>query len=182
VKLCLRSLVVLSIVGFITLSAQAEVKSVGSSTASFDVAGPGGLNIHGKTSELSASEAKGKVKVTVVLANLTTGISLRDSHMRDRYLEVDKYPNASVVVSRSKLDFPAKGRKASGSVAGQMTLHGVTKPVTLDYSAKSRGDKLDVRGSTHIDMRDYGITVPKYLGVGVDSHVTINVDFKVVDR
>jgi polyisoprenoid-binding protein YceI len=184
VKLCLRTVMpVVASVAFVALTAQAQVQGVpDGASATFDVAGPGGINIHGKTNDLSASESGGKVKVKVALGALNTGINLRDQHMRDTYLEVGKYPNAIVEVQRSKLKFPAKGASASAQAPGSMTIHGVTKPVTIDYTAKSRGDKISVDGSTKIDMRDYGIVVPKYLGVGVEPDVGINVSFKVVDR
>ena len=173
---------VVAFCALVAVAAQARVESVGSASATFDAAGPGGLNIRGKTSDLTASEASGKVKVVVALGKLDTGINLRDQHMRNNYLEVGKYPNATVEVKRDELKFPSKKADSSGHVPGSMTLHGVTKPVTLDYSARLRGDKVAVDGSTTIDMRDYGINVPRYLGVGVDPNVSINVSFKVVDH
>jgi polyisoprenoid-binding protein YceI len=173
---------VMALCAFVALSAHAQVSSVGSASATFDAAGPGGLNIRGKTSDLTVSEASGKVKVQVALGDLSTGIDLRDRHMRDNYLEVAKYPNATVEVERNKLKFPSKQASGGGEVPGAMTIHGVTKPVKVSYAARLRGDKIAVDGQTKIDMRDFGIEVPSYLGVGVDPHVTINVTFKVVDR
>jgi polyisoprenoid-binding protein YceI len=172
----------MALCAFVAVTARARVESVGSASATFDAGGPGGLNIHGKTSDLTTSEGGGKVKVVVALGGLSTGINLRDQHMRDTYLEVAKYPNATVEVQRKKLQFPSKQSSSDGHVPGSMTIHGVTKPVTLDYTARLRGDKIAVDGSTKIDMRDFGINVPKYLGVGVDPNVSINVSFKVVDH
>ena len=39
-------------------------------------------------------------------ASLDTGIDLRNKHMREKYLEVQKYPNAVLTVDRSTLHFP----------------------------------------------------------------------------
>jgi len=169
----------------VVLAAEARVESVGDATATFDATGPGGLNIHGSTDDLVASEQAGKVEVKVALASLTTGIALRDSHMREKYLEVAKFPDATVVVERSKLKFPTKGAAVRGRVAGAMTIHGVTRSVTLDYAASTagpKGDRIAVSGAAPIDIRDFGIEVPSYLGVGVDPHVTLKVRFKVLDR
>ena len=180
-KLCLRTVAPV-LVTLVALTAQARVTNVGSASATFDVAGPGGMNIHGKTPDLVASEDAGKVEVKVALDHLTTGIGLRDQHMRDKYLEVGKYPNATVVVPRKSLHLPSAGKSSSGKVSGQMTIHGVTQLVTLTYTAKAHGKRVDVDGSTAVDMREYGIDVPSYLGVGVDPHVAINVAFEVVDK
>jgi len=175
----------LSVLGALALVAvisEARVESVGGATATFDAVGPGGLNIHGSTPDLSATEKDGKVVVKVALANLTTGISLRDEHMRNNYLEVEKFPEAVVAVERSKLKFPAKGVNVRDQVPGAMTIHGVTRTVTLSYAAVARGEKIAVEGSAPIDLRDFGIRVPSYLGVGVDPHVKLKVHFKVIDR
>jgi polyisoprenoid-binding protein YceI len=182
-KLCLRTAIpVLSTAALFTSLALAQVESTGGATATFDAAGPGGLNIHGSTSDLAAAEKDGKVIVTVQLRNLTTGINLRDEHMRDKYLEVEQFPTAAVAVKRSDLKFPSKGSESKGTVTGTMTIHGVTKPVSLRYDAAGHGDKIAVDGTSEIDMRDFGVEVPSYLGVGVDPHVTLKVHFKVVDR
>lgn len=179
------SLTLFAAIALAAIVAEARVESVGGATATFDAAGPGGLNIHGTTPDLSATEKDGKVLVKVELATLTTGIGLRDEHMREKYLEVSKYPEATVAVERSKLKFPTKGANVRGQVPGAMTIHGVTKTVTLDYTAAAvgpKGDRILVNGSAPIDIREFGINVPSYLGVGVDPHVTIKVNFKVIDH
>ncbi|HOU91199.1 MAG TPA: YceI family protein [Polyangiaceae bacterium] len=169
----------------VVLAAEARVESVGDASATFDAAGPGGLNIHGSTDDLVAGEQAGKIEVKVALGSLTTGIALRDSHMKEKYLEVAKFPDARVVVERSQLKFPTKGAAVRDQVAGAMTIHGVTRSVTLEYAASTagpKGDRIVVTGSAPIDIRDFGIEAPSYLGVGVDPHVTLKVRFKVLDR
>ena len=144
--------------------------------------GPGGLKIRGTTPELSVSEGDGKVTVKVPLAKLTTGISLRDRHMREKYLEVGKYPDAVAVVPRSGLEFPAKGATVKSKVNGTMAIHGVSQPVKLKYTATNNNGAIAVDGSCKLDMREFGINVPTYLGVGVDPKVDVDVKFEVVDK
>src|SRR4051794_19552154 len=82
-------------------------------SATFEAAGPGGLRIEGKTTEVVVSEAQGAVHVAVTLEHVDTGITLRNRHMREKYLETSKYPTADLVVPRASLTFPEEGKSFS---------------------------------------------------------------------
>src|SRR5581483_4442375 len=88
--------------GLATVSAAsyAALSTATDAKVTFGAAGPAGFKIEGTTSELSVSEGGGNVMVSVPLANLTTGIALRDHHMKEKYLEVAKYPAAVLTVAR----------------------------------------------------------------------------------
>jgi polyisoprenoid-binding protein YceI len=134
-----------------------------------------GLNLTGTTNELKVSEDGGNVKFAVPLATLKTGIALRDTHMRDKYLEVGKYPEAVLVVPRSGLSIPdADGKQTAGKVSGSMTIHGQTKPVTINYKAKRVGaNAYDISGDTEINIKDYGIDAPSYGGLVVKPDIKV---------
>jgi polyisoprenoid-binding protein YceI len=150
-------------------------------SASFDASGPAGLRIQGKTTDISVSEAKESVRVTVALANLDTGIDLRNRHMREKYLEVPKYPTATLDVPRSALHFPEEAHEIGGSASGSMTIHGHSRPAVFTYKARRDHDAIDVTGTTHIDMNDFGIVVPSYLGITVKPGIDISVHFVAHD-
>ena len=80
------SLVASSTAGYAALSAATD------SRVSFGASGPAGMKIEGTTADLSVADDGANVVTTVPLANLTTGIGLRDHHMKEKYLEVPKYP------------------------------------------------------------------------------------------
>jgi len=149
-------------------------------SVSFFAAGPGGLKIVGTTSDISVGEDAANVTVTVPLASLATGISLRDHHMRDKYLEVGKYPNAQLTVPRASLRFPS-GAPVTADVDGTMSIHGVRRPVKIHYTARPAGDGLDVQGTTHVNMTEFGIQVPSYFGVTVKPDVDLDVKFRAKD-
>jgi polyisoprenoid-binding protein YceI len=118
------------------------------------------------------------VTIAVPLANLTTGISLRDSHMRDKYLEVPKFPETTLTIARSALKIPNKGEGVQADVPATLTLHGQSRPVTVHYEARNDGP-VSANGRFHLVMTDYGITVPSYLGVTVKPDIDINASFKL---
>jgi polyisoprenoid-binding protein YceI len=166
-------IVSISAVGHAALSAPSESK------VSFQASGPAGLKIEGTTPDLTVADGSGNVVLSVALGNLTTGIGLRDKHMKEKYLEVDKYPSAVLTVSRAALKVPAGGASVETDVPGTLQLHGQTKPVTVHYDAKADGPGLLAHGKFHINMNEYGIQVPTYLGVTVKPDVDVTASFRV---
>src|SRR5580693_2415643 len=91
--------------------ARAALSSASDSHVTFEGKGPAGFKVTGTTTDLSVAEGDGNVVITVPLANLNTGIDLRDHHMREKYLEVPKYPSAVLTIARSALRVPAGGER-----------------------------------------------------------------------
>jgi polyisoprenoid-binding protein YceI len=162
--------------------AAAKLARTGGASASFRAVGPGGTHIEGKTSELQLADDGTNVTVTVPLGNLRTGIDLRDRHMKEKYLEVDKFPTATLTVARGSLKLPTADAEVKDSAQGTMTLHGVSKPVTFRYGAKLEDGVNAVHGSVRVNMKEFGIEVPSYLGVTVKPDVDVSVRFKATDR
>jgi polyisoprenoid-binding protein YceI len=163
----------ISAVGHAALSSPSETK------VGFTATGPAGLKIEGKTPDLTVADANGNLQLTVPLANLSTGIDLRDRHMKEKYLEVGKFPSAVLTVARSALKLPAGGDQVELDVPGTLALHGTTKPVTVHYGAKADGGGFAANGKFNINMNDYGIQVPSYLGVTVKPDVVVTASFRV---
>ncbi len=170
----------LALISF-SLVAAAKLNRTGDASTSFKAAGPAGLSIEGKTAEMSIADDGTTVTVTVPLGNLTTGIELRDKHTKNA-LEVDKYPTVVLTVARGALKFPAAGAESSGDAPGKMTLHGTTKDVTFHYSARLDGDTYNVTGTTRVNLNDYGVKAPSYLGVTVKPDVDVATAFRAKDN
>jgi polyisoprenoid-binding protein YceI len=169
---------------FVALSAassdsRAALSSPSDSKVGFQASGPAGLKIEGATGDLTVADGGGNVVLTVPLANLTTGIGLRDKHMKEKYLEIDKFPSAILTVPRSALKLPAAGGSIESDVPGTLQVHGQTKPVTVHYDARGDASGFVSHGKFHINMNDYGIQVPTYLGVTVKPDVDVSASFHV---
>jgi polyisoprenoid-binding protein YceI len=167
----------------LTLSAGAAAKLAksGGASATFRAAGPAGLNIDGKTTDVNVSDDGASVTVIVGLKGLKTGIGLRDEHTQ-KALESDQYPTAEFQIARSALKVPAAGAAASGDARGTFKLHGKAKEISVHYEAKREGDIINVAGNGTINMTEFGIKPPTYLGVGVKPTVEIRVAFGAKDN
>jgi polyisoprenoid-binding protein YceI len=159
-----------------SLVAAAKLSKNGGSSTSFKVAGPAGLTIEGKTAEMTVADDGNTLTLTVPLSNIDTGIGLRNDHTK-KALEAEKYPTTTLKVARSALKFPAAGADSSGDARGALTLHGQTKDITFHYVAKNNGGAIAVTGTSRINMNDYGVTAPSYLGVTVKPDVDLNTSF-----
>jgi polyisoprenoid-binding protein YceI len=169
------SIVSLSAVGHAGLSSAKD------SHVTFDAAGPAGMKIEGTTSDLSVADDGENVVITVQLVNLSTGIGLRDHHMKEKYLEVPKYPTTKLTIARNALKFPHDGERAAADVPGTIQLHGQTRPISVHYEAKAAGTTYEARGSFRVNMNEFGITVPVYLGVTVKPDVDVSASFQVAE-
>ena len=173
------TLVVLSAAGL----ADAKLAKTGDepSVAFHAVGSVPGMKIDGSTNELNVTDDGTNVKIIVPLAKLDTKISLRNDHMRNKYLEVGTYPNAELTVARGSLKFPAVGASSQGDATGTMKIHGKEKQVTFHYAAGNAGGKITVKGSVHLNINDYGIVIPSYAGVTMKPDLDVEVSFVATD-
>ena len=141
-----------------------------------------------KTNALSGSVSANASRSTALdgslavdLHTLDSGISLRNEHLRQQYLEVDKAPGYEQAVL-TDIELQGLNRDApqgKGSFTGSLALHGVTKPVAGAVEVRKGGAGLQVKASFPVRLSDYAIAEPRYLGVGVKDTVQVNVTFNV---
>jgi polyisoprenoid-binding protein YceI len=110
------------------------------------------------TMAIGANDLPTAVSATLSAKDIDSHSADRDRDLRGSdWLEVDKFPTMSFVATQ------ISGTPQSFTVVGNLTMHGVTKPVTL--AAKEEGKMTDARGHVHvaysasttIDRRDWGL-------------------------
>lgn len=153
---------------------------------SFEADHFGGISVwRGKFTKTSGTvvvdrEAKtGSVDVTIDLASVSTGATDLDDHLKKAdFLEVDKNPTATY---KGKLVKFKDG--APTEVEGELTLHGVTKPVKLTVNSfkcmqhpfqKKEFCGADASGT--INREDFGIAWGKQFGFKMDTKLEIQIE------
>lgn len=119
---------------------------------------------------------KSKVEVNIDVANLITGIPEFDKHLKgEAFLDVAKYPVATFVSDKTIVL-----QDKSAKVHGILTLHGESKPITLDVKLNNAGispitNKMTVgfTASTMFKRSDFGIN--SFLP-GVGDEVKIDIE------
>ncbi len=178
-----RSLLSGSFLGYAVLALAGTSVACSRQTRSVTVIarGPGGLRIEGKGRVASVEDDGVALTFRVPIAPLDTGIGLRNDHLRG-LLDVDRYPIASLRVARSELRFPGSDAPAEGVVDGELTLHGETRPVTVRYRAEAgtpTAGVMRLRGSFQLDLRDFSLRNPSYLGVILSPQIEVRAQLAV---
>lgn len=101
-----------------------------------------------------------RVDARVNIADIVTGLPELDKHLKSKlFFDVDQFPTASFVSQQVKIT-----SKTSATVKGMLTIHGVSKPVTLKVVMNKVGkntitDKLTAgfSATTTIKRSDFGI-------------------------
>ncbi len=147
---------------------------------------PGFLKIHGQSKgdfpkgeiQILNGQASGDFEFN--LKNLDTGIELRNEHMKEKYLEIGKFPTAKLKIEPIAVSEEELKSDFSKKFQGQLLLHGVTKGVSgnFDYQAKTK----NVVAKFNLKVSDFNIAVPQYLGVTVSENVETEVLVKLKDK
>ncbi|GIL17942.1 MAG: hypothetical protein FMNOHCHN_03604 [Ignavibacteriaceae bacterium] len=143
---------------------------------------PSMLKIKGKTDQMQgAIHLDGqtiKGQLSVPLLTLDTGIDTRDEHMKKKYLETDKYPNA--VLKIDQMTLPANSLSGQKNEAvpfqGTLELHGVVKPVSGVMSFQGQDNRISVSAKYQVKLTDHQIDIPSYLGIKVADVVDIETE------
>jgi polyisoprenoid-binding protein YceI len=146
--------------------AQADVGSAKAYVKLFPI-GDFVADIKGMKGTVQVNNGNYTVKdLSLDLNTFKSGLELRDNHAKDKYLEVKKFPTATLV--------EASGTNGKGS--GKLMIRGVTKPVTGTYKIVGQ----NLTAEFKIKLSDYGIDEINYKGVGVEDEVRIEVTAPVV--
>jgi polyisoprenoid-binding protein YceI len=133
-----------------------------------ELAGVGAKTAYGRTPNVTGSltiagTTATKAKFTADLTTLQSDESQRDNSIRRQSIETDTFPTATFELTKP-IDFgsvPANGVTKSVDAVGNLTLHGVTRAVTMPLEAKLVNDEIVVTGQINIAFADYGIQKPQ---------------------
>jgi polyisoprenoid-binding protein YceI len=119
---------------------------------------------------------------TVDVNALTSDQNMRDRRIKTMGLESNRYPQSTFVLTTpiSLASDASSGQTIHLSATGQLTLHGVTKTVTIPIDARLDGTQIEVVGSITFPFSDFGMTPPSIAGfVSVQNNATMEFDLKL---
>lgn len=132
------------------------------------------ITISGKSpkvmGELKLNENKASGIFKLPLTSLKTGMELRDEHMTEKYLEVEKYPEATLTLKEFDL-------KEEGEAMGVLKLHNVEKSIPISYTSERDGETLKVKTDFKLVLSDFAIDIPSFQGITVAKDIQLKVEF-----
>lgn len=157
-----------------------QLQMLSSQTQFIAIGKPAMLRIKGEATNLNSllqvenNFISGELQLE--LRNLQTGIEIRDSHMKEKYLEVGKYPLTKLKLEN--LELPNKldqihSKSDEKKFSGKLTLHGVTKEVDGTYFLEPESQNIKVNAQFNINLSDFRIDIPSYAGIKVADKVEI---------
>ncbi len=107
------------------------------------------------------------VAVSIKVTSFDSKNNNRDSHAVE-VLEGLKYPNVTFTSSDIKA-----GEGGALTASGNLTFHGVTKPVTLRATRKDTGGKMTLTGEFPVSLTAHTIERPSLMGLKTDDEMTL---------
>jgi polyisoprenoid-binding protein YceI len=123
-----------------------------------DITGQATVGNSGSTHTVSAAS------FTVQVSTLTSDRPMRDKRVHTLGLQTDTYPTATFHLAQP-VTLPAdaaSGRVVKVTATGPLTLHGVTRTVSIPLSVQLSGSSVDVAGSISFPWSEFGMTAPNY--------------------
>ena len=140
-------------------------------------------NIGGSVTLDESDITKSTVNVTIDTTTIDTGVVQRDADLKsDHYFDVAQFPTATFVST----SVTGSGKKLT--VSGNLTLHGVTKPVVLDVEGPTgpvpgmdKKQHVGFSATTKLNRKDFGIGT-KYPAAVVGDDVSLTIDLDAVKQ
>jgi polyisoprenoid-binding protein YceI len=112
----------------------------------------------------------------VDLNTLDTGIGLRDKHMRDNYLETEKYPFAEFTGKFNAIPGLTIGSKIPVTANGKFKIHGVERQIQVKGTlSKNDKSELELEAGFEVLLSDYKIPVPKLIFYELAENQTVTI-------
>jgi polyisoprenoid-binding protein YceI len=127
-----------------------------------------------------------KVEVVLDAATIDTGVEMRDNHLRsaDGHFDVATYPTITFKSKRVEGKDPSNFK-----VIGDLTIHGITKEVTLNASFNGEGKdpwgnrRVSVSAEAKVNRKDFDLTWNQALEAGgfiLGDDVKIEIDLEAI--
>jgi polyisoprenoid-binding protein YceI len=133
----------------------------------------------------TADPAASSAKVSIQAASISTGQADRDAHLRSAdFFDAESFPELTFVVTGVERTDASTWR-----VAGDLTIKGVTNPVSIDFEATGSARdpfgnlRVGFEGSTSINRKDWGLTWNAALetgGVLVSEKIKLDFDVSAI--
>jgi len=143
--------------------------------------------VRGTVTTDDADPARGQAEIEIDADSIDTREPQRDAHLRSAdFFDVERFPKLTFRSTRI-----ASVNGAAFTLAGDLTIHGVTREVTLDVVSEGRGkdpwggDRAGFSATGRIKRSDFGLTWNQVLETGgfvVGDDIKIAIDVELLKK
>jgi polyisoprenoid-binding protein YceI len=122
-----------------------------------------------------------EIYLEVDLNSLDTGIGLRNRHMRENYLETDRFP---ITHFKGKVINGAASNDSTVSIEaeGVIFIHGVEKPINVKGSLIKKGNGFRIKTNFEVKLSDFQVEIPSIMFYKIDEIMDLVLDFYVKEN
>ncbi len=177
--------------GFFAIAAfMVIMQTVNAQDKIFTKAGTITFDASGKMEKIQATNNKatcilitstGQMEFAVLMKGFEFEKALMEEHFNENYVESDKYPKSTFkgkVDNISDVSFTKDGTYPV-TISGDLTIHGVTKPVTAKGTFTVANGVVTGKSEFNILLSDFNISIPSVVKENISNEAKIMVDVKL---
>lgn len=117
--------------------------------------------------------SNGAVAVSLLMKSFQFEKALMQEHFNENYIESDKYPKASFQGKIENLQSVLSGENGVAVVKGDLTVHGITKPITMEGKLGITDHLVKFEGKFMVTVSDFEIKIPSIVSRNIAKEVEV---------
>lgn len=171
---------VLALAAAFTTPANAQKLFTRDGVVGFDATAPNSpesIKAVNKSGTCVWDKSSGAVEMAVLVKGFLFERALMQEHFNENYLESSTYPKATF---KGKLDNAASVNTDKDGIykvnaVGTMSMHGVTKPLTVPVVFTVKGGKVSAAVNFSLALADYNVDIPALVADKISKMASINI-------
>jgi len=175
----MKKITILLAAVMVTSSLHAQILMTRSGQISFFSSTPM-ENIDAVNNEVTSmlNPQSGEMVFAVLIKSFRFEKALMEEHFNENYMESTKFPKATFngkIVNLSTIDFSKSG-KYPATVEGELTIHGVKKPVVATGTIEVKDTKVHSNSTFQVKVADYDIKIPSLVADKIAESIEVKVN------
>jgi polyisoprenoid-binding protein YceI len=117
------------------------------------------ISAENKEATAVINKSTGEMQFAVLIKSFKFEKALMEEHFNENFMESSTYPKADFkgkITNLNEINFSKDGTYKT-KVSGNLTMHGVTKPVATDGTITIKGGKISAQSKFNVKLDDYKI-------------------------
>lgn len=136
------------------------------------------IEAHNNQAASILDASSGELVFNVLIKSFEFKNALMQEHFNENYMESDKFPKATFkgkVSNVQSVNFSKDGTY-NVDVTGDLTIHGVTKPVSAKGTVSIKGETVSAESKFTVQPSDYNIQIPKLVEGKIAKQIEVRVN------
>lgn len=134
-----------------------------------------------KTAGAVLDAKTGALQFAVLMRGFEFRKALMQEHFNENYVESDKYPKGEFkgsIVNNGDINYAQDGTYKA-TVKGQLSMHGITRPLETTATLTIRDGKIDATSGFPVQLSDYRISIPAIVKDKINNSVRVTVEVQL---